>query len=182
MSQASSVPPASPPGGETAAPSKKRSSAEKLVVWGGIVLLLLLVALQARARLGYTKTLEALQDRMAEDEGVNANPLLVKDLPQYLYGWPAQREEKRGRHLTTIELTWTGLPMTKPLGLVVGYDPEEAGGTVMALETSGFVPGEPPPQPAPTGAALVEEPGTAEPAPTEPQGSDQPAAETPAKQ
>jgi hypothetical protein len=147
-------------------------------VWVGIVLLLMLAAVQARARLGYTKTLEALQDRMAEDEGQNANPLLVKDLSNYVYGWPSQKEEKRGKHLTTIELTWNGLPMTTPLGLVVGYDPEEAGGTVMALETSGFVQPEPPAQPAPTGAAL----GESEPAPAESEGSEQPAAEAPAKQ
>jgi hypothetical protein len=181
MSQAPSVPPASPPGGETAAPAKKRSSAEKRVVWGGIALLLLLVALQARARLGYSKTLEALQDRMAEDEGANANPLLVKDLHNYVFGWPSQKEEQKGTHLKTIELTWTGLPMTQPLGLIVACDPKEeekAGGTVMGLETSGFVQPETPPQPAPTGAAL----GEAEPAPTEAQSSDQPSAETPAKQ
>lgn len=184
MSDASPVPPTSPPVGATAVPKKQRTPAEKVVVWGGIVLLLLLVAMQARARLGYTKTLQALQDRMEEDEGANANPLLVKDLPQYVFGWPSQKAEKRGTHLTTIELTWTGLPMTKPLGLIVACDPEEekdSGGTVMGLETSGFVETEPPPQPAPTGAALVEEPsgGAAEPAPQEPQNSDRPAAETP---
>ena len=47
-------------------------------------------------------TLEALQDRMAEDEGANANPLLVKDLPQYVYGWPSQKEEKRGTQITVV--------------------------------------------------------------------------------
>ena len=107
--------------------------------------------------------------------------LLVKDLHNYLYGWPSQKEEKRGTHLTTIELTWNGLPMTKPLGLVIACDPKEeeaSGGTVMGLETSGFIPPEPPPQPAPTGAAL----GESEPAPAESEGAEPPAAETPAKQ
>jgi len=137
MAHASSVPPTSSTGGETT-PQKQRSSTEKVVVWVGILILLALVALQARARLGYSKTLEALQDRMAEDEGVNANPLMVKDLNDYVFGWPSRKEESKGKHLSTIEMTWAGLPLTKPLGLVVGYDPDESGGTVMALETSGF--------------------------------------------
>jgi hypothetical protein len=189
MAQASPVPPKSQPGGQTAAPQKQRSPAEKVVVWGGILLLLVLVGVQARARLGYSKTLQALQDRMAEDEGANANPLFVKDLGNFVYGWPSQKDESKGKHLSTIELTWTGLPMTKPLGLVVGYDPEEAGGTVMALETRGFVEGEQgvAPHPftdeevaeigpnLPPGAAGAEPAGD-EPSP-EPQSASEPAAE-----
>jgi hypothetical protein len=114
-------------------------------VWGGIVLLLVLVAFQARARFGYTMTLKALQERLGEDEGENAKPLLVADLDQYLVGWPSKTVDEKSKHVGVIDLKWPGL--TQSFGLTVSYDPSEpteSDGTVMSVESTGYV--EPPPE------------------------------------
>jgi len=141
MAQSSPGPAGSPrPRDVSAAPAKKpRSPAERIIVWGGILLLLGLAAYQARARFGYSMTLNALQDRLAQDEGKDAQPLLVKDLDQYVVGWPARRVEEHSKHLGGIELTWSGL--TAKYGMIVAYDPseqKEEGGAITGLQTKGY--------------------------------------------
>ncbi|MBL8849363.1 MAG: hypothetical protein JNG89_06750 [Planctomycetaceae bacterium] len=130
--------PASPPAG----PAKKpRSPAEKVIVWGGIAVMLLVLAYQARARVGYNTTLNALEARLAQDEGIDAKPLLEGDLDSYIVGWPSRKVEEKSQHLKTVELTWPGL--TAPFVMTVMIDPSEEGGSVMAVQTAGYV--EPPP-------------------------------------
>ena len=143
----SSVPPGSqPPQSSPGAPPKKqRSPAEMVIVWGGIIVLLAVVGYQARARLGYNMTLTALEDRLAQDEGVDAKPLLEGDLDNYIVGWPSRKTEEKNQHLKTVELTWPGL--TAPFVMTVMIDPSEQGGSVMAVQTSGYV--EPPPPEVP---------------------------------
>ncbi|MFO1095603.1 MAG: hypothetical protein U0992_20210 [Planctomycetaceae bacterium] len=138
MAQSSSGPPASqPPKNSNAAPAKPaRSPAERLIVWGGIIVLVGLVLFQARARVGYTTTLNALQERLAEDEGAEAKQLFIKDLDQYVVGWPSRKEEKKNEHKSTLALTWPGLSAS--YGIVVNYDPSEEGQPVIGLETVGF--------------------------------------------
>ena len=137
------VPPGSQPSSSPAAPAKKqRSPAEKVIVWGGIAVLLLVLAYQARARLGYNTTLKALEARLEQDEGVDAKPLLEGDLDSYIVGWPSRKVEEKNQHLKTVELTWPGL--TAPFVMTVMIDPSEEGGSVMAVQTSGFVEPAPP--------------------------------------
>jgi hypothetical protein len=104
-----------------------------VLVWGGIALLLVLVAVQARARLGYTMTLNALQDRIAEDEGPNPRPLLVSEVDTHLVGWPSRSESKEGEHRSSIRLSWRGL--TSSYEITLPFDPSETEPAVMGLET-----------------------------------------------
>lgn len=140
MAQSSPVPSSSSRSSESkpaaAAAKKARSPVERIVVWGGIVVLLGLAAYQARARVGYTMTLSALQDRLEEDEGSDAKQLLLKDLDSYVVGWPSRTQEEPTTHKGTIELTWPGLSAS--YGIVVGYDPSEEGKPVTGLETRGY--------------------------------------------
>lgn len=157
MAQSSPAPSSSPPPSGSkpaAAPAKKpRSPVERVVVWGGIAVLLVLAAYQARARVGYSMTLSALQDRLEEDEGSDAKQLLLKDLDSYIVGWPSRKQDESSAHKGQIELTWPGLSAS--YGIVVGYDPSEEGKPITGMETRGFQ--EPPPeeQPAPRNGAAV---------------------------
>lgn len=119
------------------APASKppRSPVERMLVWGGIIVLLVLVGIQARARLGYTMTLNALQDRIAEDEGPNPRTFPAKDVDQYLVGWPKQTRQEAGKDSGTIQLSWRGL--TTSYEIRVHYDslPGEPESLVTSLET-----------------------------------------------
>lgn len=116
-------------------------------------MLLVLVGIQARARFGYSMTLRALQQRLEEDEGVDAKTLYVTDLDQYVVGWPARKDSQQGPHTANLELTWRGL--TGTYGLVLSYDPGEDGGAIMGLQSRGYV--EPPPTKNPEGAIPAEQ-------------------------
>lgn len=144
MSSSSPDPVPSSPASASPAPKAKppRSPAERFVVWGGIILLLLLVGFQARARFGYTMTLNALQDRIAQDEGPNPQPLLVNEVDGLLVGWPKRTDEKPSEHRGLIHLSWRGL--TTSYGMTLPYDPSENQPAIMGLETS-----DAPPEPEP---------------------------------
>ena len=111
-------------------------------MWGGIIVLLVLVGIQARARFGYTMTLNALQDRIAQDEGPNPQPLLVNEVDGLLVGWPKRTDEKPSEHRGLIHLSWRGL--TTSYGMTLPYDPSENQPAIMGLETS-----DAPPEPEP---------------------------------
>jgi hypothetical protein len=140
MAQSSPVPPASqPPGKPAAAPAKAaRSPLERILVWGGIVALILVVAYQAHARFGYDMTRKALEQRLAEDEGQEAKQLFIKDLDQYVVGWPSRKQEQKNKHQATVELTWPGLGPSYTYGMVVFYDPEEDGEPVFNMVTRDY--------------------------------------------
>jgi hypothetical protein len=100
------------------AAKKPRSPVERAAVWGLIVVLLALVAAQARAKVGWSYTSSALRERIKLDEGSDAKPLAVKDLDQFLFGWPSRKVQERTSREQTITLTWTGI--SGPNGL---FDP-----------------------------------------------------------
>jgi hypothetical protein len=104
-----------------------------VLVWGGIVVLLVLVGLQARARFGYTMTLNALQDRIAQDEGPDPRPLLVSEIDQHLVGWPSQSRTEQGPHRSAILLSWRGL--TSSYEITLPFDHSEEQPAVIGLET-----------------------------------------------
>ena len=123
MSDAPQVSPSGSRSQAGSAPAKKpRSPVERMIVWGGIVVLLLLLAAQARARLGYQLTSSALAERVREDEGANPQALAVKDLNQYILGWPSRTVQERGKTEQVITLTWTGLSGPKGLFDPYGID------------------------------------------------------------
>lgn len=135
--------PSTPPSASSAQKTKPvRSSAERVLVWGGIIVLLLLVGFQARARFGYEMTLNALQDRIAQDEGPNPQPLYVKDVDGLLVGWPQKEVDKASDHRAYIQLSWRGL--TSRYGMTLPYDPSEPEPAIMGLETSDAPPEEEP--------------------------------------
>jgi hypothetical protein len=102
-------------------------------VWGGIIVLLLLVGAQARARFGYTMTLNALQDRIAEDEGPNARQLLLSEVDSHLVGWPSQSRKEESPHRGSILLSWRGL--TTSYEITLPFDPSETDPAIIGLET-----------------------------------------------
>ena len=132
----SSPDPVPSPAPASPAPKAKppRSSVERFVVWGGIIALLVLVGIQARARFGYTMTLNALQARIAEDEGLDPQPLLVSEVDRLLVGWPKKTEETASAHRSLIHLSWRGL--TTSYSMTLPYDPTETQPAIMGLETS----------------------------------------------
>ena len=125
--------PSQPASNTPASAKRPRSPAERVLVWGGIVVLLVLVGVQARARFGYTMTLNALQDRIAEDEGPNPRPLLVSDVNSHLVGWPGQSRKEESQHRGTIQLSWRGLTTTYEITLP--FDPSEKEPAIFGLET-----------------------------------------------
>lgn len=79
---ASSQSSSNPAGAAPVAPVKKpRSPVERTLVWGGIAALLVVTLLELRAQQGYARTLEALGNRMDEDDEdvtlEQAKPLLA---------------------------------------------------------------------------------------------------------
>lgn len=122
-----STPPATPI-------KKPRSPIEKFLVRGGIALLLMLVAVQAHARLGYERSLQKLQTRLAaEDSSAQASPLKISELPQCIVGWPS-RSIHEDRHWHLVVYKWRGL--TKTFEIRMQYDSSEAEPVVMGLETA----------------------------------------------
>jgi hypothetical protein len=97
------------------------------------MVLLVLVAIQARARFGYTMTLDALQDRIAEDEGPNPRQLLVSEVDSHLVGWPSQSRTEDAAHRSSIHLSWRGL--TSSYEITLPYDHTEENPAIMGLET-----------------------------------------------
>lgn len=162
----SSPDPVPSPAPASPAPKAKppRSSTERLIVWGGIVALLVLVGIQARARFGYTMTLNALQARIAEDEGLDPQPLLVSEVDRLLVGWPKKTEETASAHRSVIHLSWRGL--TTSYSMTLPYDPTETQPAIMGLETSD-APAEPDPSFAEVGStpATGTPPGSSGPPP-----------------
>lgn len=101
-----------------------RSPVERIIVWGGILVLLLLVAAQARARIGYQMTVDALRERVLLDEGANPQSLLLKDIDQHIVGWPNRTEEKFGKTEHVVTLTWKGLLSTYGVDVRATQDTE----------------------------------------------------------
>jgi hypothetical protein len=101
-----------------------RSPVERIIVWGGILVLLVLVAAQARARMGYQMTVDALRERVMLDEGANPQSLLLKDIDQHIVGWPNRTEEKFGKTEQVVTLTWKGLLSTYGVDVRATQDTE----------------------------------------------------------
>lgn len=134
-------------------PVKKRSPLERTIVWGGILVLLVLLAVQARARFGYSMTLKKLQSVWEKDD-VNADALLVSEVNNHVYGWP-QRSIMRvsdskqsewpwnaaGQSLSSkceaIVYRWRGVPgLSKAYGMALLYEPAGPGSSESPAITS----------------------------------------------
>jgi hypothetical protein len=148
--------PASRPG--PAEPATKRNPVERTVVWGGIFVLLALAAFQARARLGYSTTLNKLQS-VWETDSEDYNPLLVSEVSSHIYGWPNHTVMKvaeavpdqwpwtaaRGQALTSkteaLVYRWPGLSKSYSIALL--YERPADGSSesppIMSLLTEGVV-------------------------------------------
>lgn len=106
-----------------AAPAPKRNPIERAVVWGLILILLCIVGWEATARYGYGHTMEQLTTALARDEGVDAIPLHLDDVPLLLGGFPS-RTEQQGKVLSLVSYRWQGL-LKDHGGIHVTYDTEE---------------------------------------------------------
>ncbi|REJ71743.1 MAG: hypothetical protein DWQ29_22835 [Planctomycetota bacterium] len=165
---------------ESSAPKRhERSSKERVLVWGGIGLLLLLVAFQAHARFGYEWTLDAVQKRLAEDDGPNPRQLMLSEVPPLIVGWPAQEtiDDAERPNAKALKLSWIGLGSSYEMSLP--YDP---GDRAILGVTTKDAPDTAAPPPASNADRGAEPPGltgdTASPTGTaEPASPDRPASE-----
>ncbi len=137
-------------------PATKRNPVERTIVWGGILVLLGLAAFQARARLGYSTTLNKLQS-VWENDTEDFDPLLVSEVSDHIYGWPEHTVMKvaeaepnqwpwasaRRQALTSkteaLVYRWPGL--SKSYGIALLYERADPGATesppIMSLVTEG---------------------------------------------
>lgn len=109
-----------------------RHPVEQWLVRGGIVLLLLCVGIQAHARIGYERSLQQLQNKLATDES-DAGGLMVSEVPGYIVGWP-QRSIEEDRHWRQVTYSWRGL--TDSYQIHMSYDDSEETPYVLGLLTA----------------------------------------------
>lgn len=135
----SAVPEQTPTTLKSPAEKKPRNPVELYLVRGGIALLVVLVAVQAHARFGYQISLQKLQHRLATEEDT-AVPLLVKDVPGLIVGFPS-RSRNEDRHWHQMVYKWRGI--TQAYEIRMQYDSSETDPAVMGLVTADA----PPPRP-----------------------------------
>lgn len=110
MTTEASRPQPSPSAPRTDQPAaRKRSTVERVIVWGVILVLVVLVGLEARARIGYTNTLSALEER-------DLGPLST--LQDAFHFWPAQ-ERKTIHYQPLVVLKWFSLLHDYRIALMV---------------------------------------------------------------
>lgn len=109
----------------------KRNPLERLIVWGGIALAIVIIFTEGTARFGYSMTLNRLSDRVMLDEGVDATPLTLDEVPGLIVGFPEVRDADQVytlrfkglvKEFGTIHLTYD--EDKHVLGLVTGDAPE----------------------------------------------------------
>ncbi|MDB4439614.1 hypothetical protein N9153_01680 [Planctomicrobium sp.] len=104
----------------------KRNPIERLVVWGVILVGVFIACTEGAARFGYSMSLNALQDRVHDDEGADANPLTITAAEKLLVGFP---EKEEGNERVTFR--FKGL--VKEFGAIhLKHDDE---GLILGLET-----------------------------------------------
>ena len=106
--------------------ARKRSPVERVIVWGLILVLVAVVGLEARARLGYDRTLEALEAR---------NLGRLSTLEDAIHFAPA-RQPKTIRHQSVLELKWFSLLHDYRIGLIID-SVESDDPLVMTFHTAG---------------------------------------------
>jgi hypothetical protein len=99
--------PASPRTDQPAA--RKRSPIERVIVWGLILALVAVMGLEARARIGYDKTRDALEARNLER---------LSTLEDAIHFWPA-RQKKTIWNQPLIELKWFSLVHDYRIALLI---------------------------------------------------------------
>jgi len=75
-------------------PKKKRSPVERAIVWGLIAVILVVIAIEWSSRSGYTRTLEAMQNRMSEVQKENGqeDDFSLAQAREMVSGFPTHAE------------------------------------------------------------------------------------------
>jgi hypothetical protein len=98
---------------------KRRSPVERAIVWAVIIALVLVVAIEARARIGYSRSLSQFEETV-----LGKQPTLSELRESSIHLWPSEsREQRAGRNV--IVLKWFSLLHDYRIGLVVPSLEEE---------------------------------------------------------
>lgn len=105
----------------------KRNPVERMLVWGLILIGVVIASTEGVARFSYSMSLNALQERVHDDEeGDGSNPLTLSGVEQLIVGFPKKESGNK-----TVTYRFKGL--VKEFGAI--HLPHDEDGLVLGLQT-----------------------------------------------